>query len=377
MAKRYKKIKGVTCKNGYWYTRVEGKQKCCGKGNRGYNLAKAARMKWEVKQYENREVNAGLKVKKIQLKNVIELCNWYMDLPSIQEQKSYGRKIIGVKYLIEFFGNKPLNRIEVTEQEKYRQYRSDQGAASGTIDLELNYLSAMYHKAIKSKLIPLDFKPGEFIRKDERIPRRTVTNAEYELLLKHAAYDFKDIIICAYETAMRSGEICKLTAGQVKLEIQHISGAILDYIDLGIFDTKTGARRTVPVSSELKSILQRRIENLDADDRVFSTKQGLRFTPPIIFKRFRAACKKAGIVCGDKPINAKGERIGIVFHCLRHTRTTNWVEMGFSDEIVRRATGHKTLEAYQQYIKLDPFAVMRLVETSKPDKNGRKLTQSL
>jgi hypothetical protein len=36
--------------------------------------------------------------------------------------------------------------------------------------------------------------------------------------------------------------------------------------------------------------------------------------------------------------------------------------MGFSDEIVRRATGHRTLEAYQQYIKLDPEAVMMLIE---------------
>ena len=36
--------------------------------------------------------------------------------------------------------------------------------------------------------------------------------------------------------------------------------------------------------------------------------------------------------------------------------------MGFSDEIVRRATGHKSLEAYQRYVKLDPASVMRLVE---------------
>ena len=81
-------IKGVTCKNGYWYASIDGKQKYCGKGDKGYKLAKTARMKWEVKQYENREINAGLRVKKTHLKNVLDLSNWYMQLPSIQEQIS-------------------------------------------------------------------------------------------------------------------------------------------------------------------------------------------------------------------------------------------------------------------------------------------------
>ena len=76
----------------------------------------------------------------------------------------------------------------------------------------------------------------------------------------------------------------------------------------------------------------------------------------------RLSCENAGIIYGDKAVNKKGERIGTVFHCLRHTRISKWVEMGFSDEIIRRASGHRSLEAYQQYIKLDPHAVMRLVE---------------
>jgi len=39
--------------------------------------------------------------------------------------------------------------------------------------------------------------------------------------------------------------------------------------------------------------------------------------------------------------------------------------MVFSDEIIRRATGHKSLEAYRQYVKLDPHAAMRLVKHNK------------
>ena len=63
-----------------------------------------------------------------------------------------------------------------------------------------------------------------------------------------------------------------------------------------------------------------------------------------------------------------------MFHCFRHTRTTKWVEAGFSDLIIMRATGHTTLEAYKTYVKLDPSAVMRLV--ANPDKTGQKSLQN-
>ena len=76
--------------------------------------------------------------------------------------------------------------------------------------------------------------------------------------------------------------------------------------------------------------------------------------------------KRAGIPYGDGPRNAKGERTGFVFHCFRHTRISRWVAMGFSDELIRRASGHQNLEAYRKYIHLDPQHVMRLVADSKP-----------
>jgi integrase len=376
MAKNHKKIKGVTCKNGYWYARIDGKQKCCGKGDNGRKLAKAARMKWEVKQYENREVNAGLKVKKVELKSVIDLSNWYMEIPSIQEQASYCRKIYSCKHLLGYFTDRPLNRIESNEQEKYRRFRKREGAFEGTIDLEIRLLRAMYRKAVKAKMIPLDFLPGEFVLNEKTNPRRIVTEGEVNKLLKHANPDFRDLLICGYETAMRNGEICNLTAGQMHLDIKHISGAVLDYIDLGIFDTKTGARRNVPVSARLKEVLKRRLEGLNPDDYIF-TEDGRKYDRYVVRNRMISTCNRAGVVYGDKPVNKKGERLGIVFHSLRHSRTSKWVEMGFSDEIIRRATGHKTLEAYQQYIKLDPYAVMRLVENPKQDKNEIKLVQSL
>ncbi len=44
------KMKGVTCKKGYWYSRMKGEQEYCG--------------------YENKEINTGLKTKKINFKKI-------------------------------------------------------------------------------------------------------------------------------------------------------------------------------------------------------------------------------------------------------------------------------------------------------------------
>ena len=231
----------------------------------------------------------------------------------------------------------------------------------------------MYHTALKRKLISAETMPGEFVQKKSDNPRRIVKDDEFEKICEQARGDFRDVLVCAYESALRVSEICGLTKSQIFLDIQHISGDIVDYIDLGIFDTKTGARRTVPVSSILKEVLQRRIDKIESDDWVFTT-NGRKYNRNMVMVRMKAVCEKANVPYGDKILDKKGARIGIVFHCLRHTRTTKWVEMGFSDEIIRRATGHRTLDAYQRYVKLDPHAVMRLV--SKRYKNGIKMTRT-
>ncbi|MBW2470338.1 MAG: site-specific integrase, partial [Deltaproteobacteria bacterium] len=373
-----KSMKGVSCavkgSTEYWYARIDGNKKYCGIGEKGKKIAIAAKAKEITRKYENKEVNAGLKVKKVEFKNFTKLCNWYMQQPSIQEQAGYKRKVSGCKHLISYFGNRGINQIEGTDQEKYRTHRKQQGAKDGTINLEIEILSAAYNMALKDKKIQFSDKPGRFVFKFSHNPRRKVTEEEYTNLLINAEPDLRDLIIAGYESAMRSGELCNLTANKVHLDIKHISGKTVDYIDLGIFDAKNKTRRTVPVSEEFKIVLQRRLKGLDTDDLVF-TKEGRKWSRNKIALEMAELCKKAEIPYGDNVLNKRGERIGIVFHCFRHTRITRWVEMGFSDEIIRRASGHKDLKAYRNYVKLDPVAVMRLVRNNE-FKTGRAISVS-
>jgi len=368
-----KKMPGTVCitnkNNGsvYWYARINGKQVYFGKDAEGKELAEAARGKFIARKYEQKAIAGGLKPKKSELKIFRELIDWYMQLPSIQKQSCYKGKVCYSAHLLKYFKDTPLYSIEVDDQERYRVLRREKGAAHGTINLEIALMSHAYNLAVERKKISPDFLPGKSVLEHCRNPRPIVSDEQFAKLIKHADPDFADVLVCGYESAMRSNEICNLRAYQIHLDtvISEVPRVEANYIDLGIFDTKNGARRTVPVSPELKGVLKRRLQGLESEERVFTRtrqKQISPWNPTLISSKMRYLCKAAGLPHGDKTLNKKGERIGLVFHCLRHTRTTKWVEMGFSDEIIRRATGHKSLEAYQQYIKLDPSAVMRLVE---------------
>lgn len=375
------KIKGVTSrtKNGveYWYALVGGRRKYCGKNEEGYELAVLARHEAVKNKTVRKLMGLGMRdeVKQIQaeeseFRTVTDLSNWFMQLPSVQKLPSYYGRISGCAHLLAYFGKHSVDQIGTEGQERYRELRYKEGAAPGTVDNEISLLRTMYRKAKKAKKIHADVMPGEFITANEVNPRRTITDDEFVRLTGAADSDFRDLLICGYETAMRKAEIINLRVNQVHTGVRHISGKVVDYIDLGIFDTKTGTRRTIPISATLKEVIQRRIEGLDAEAYVF-TKNGRPFRPKYVTLLMKRYCEAAGIPYGDKILNSKGERIGIVFHCLRHTRTTKWVEMGFSDEIIRRATGHRDLRAYQNYVKLDPAVVMRLVE------DGTKPVQKL
>ena len=119
-----------------------------------HSSAIAAKAKDIAKKYENKEIGAGLKVKKVKLKTVTDLSNWYMELPSTQSLKSYPQKISRCVHLLNYLGGKPVNGVDSDHLENYRVNREKEGAVSGTIDNEVALLSAMYHLAVRRKKIP-------------------------------------------------------------------------------------------------------------------------------------------------------------------------------------------------------------------------------
>jgi len=371
------KIKGVTSATihgkVYWYARIDGKRKCFGSGEKGRKLAKKAREKFDVKEYENRELKAGLKVKRVKLANMIEMKKWYLNLPKVVEQKAYERKKYACGHLANYFNERPLSAIDGDDIEHYRVFRRKKDIKDSTIDYELRILKNMYNLAIKRRKIPLEFKP-EITEVKPINPRRMVSLEEFQALLKHSDGDFKDLLTLGWCTGMRIREMINVTAGQVHLNENFIADGEkhrLDYIFLGVMETKTKTERIIPVDSTLKAVLTRRLKGLQADNKVFTGK-GKAYSYFTVLKKLEAACKKSGVLYGDRELDHKGHKAGISWHSFRVTRVTRWIQKGFSDELIRRASGHESLESYKRYANPKKHAVMLLVEdgNSKQHKNG-------
>ena len=93
-------MKGVTQdKRGFWYAYVNGGRQYFGKGNKAHKAATAAKGKEIAAKHENREIAAGLRVKRNHFKNFKALAEWYMQLPSVEQKKSYDRKIYSYQHL--------------------------------------------------------------------------------------------------------------------------------------------------------------------------------------------------------------------------------------------------------------------------------------
>jgi integrase len=373
----------------YWYARIDGKKVYIGKGEEGRELAEVARQRYEqdlqLAKMDSLPFNEQALHYREQIKqerkfrNIKELANWYMALSVVQKKKSYTRETQALKHLLPHFGKMSPAGLKGSDTVKYRDRRTKQGANDNTIDYELAVLRQIYRTALKLDEITADYLPGSFVMNGTTNPRPIITDEQFELLHKNAKPVFADILLCGWETAMRSGEIAKLRAKDIHLDVAvDTDGNSVSYIYLGIFDTKTGAERVVPVSDTLKEMLQRRLEGLNPNDRVFTREDGKHFTTNSFSDRMRTLCRQLDIPYGDKLLDKRGNRIGIVFHCLRHTRTSKWVEMGFSDEIIRKATGHMSLDAYRNYVRLKPSVVMRLVKTqNRTNRDKPKLEKTI
>jgi integrase len=105
---------------------------------------------------------------------------------------------------------------------------------------------------------------------------RVLTEEEFSQLYEEAAPTLKPILICAWETGMRRGEIVLLTWPQVNLKE--------NLITLESQDTKTARRRVIPLSQRLRETLvavrEARGKITDIQQRVFLSARGKPFARP-------------------------------------------------------------------------------------------------
>ena len=241
--------------------------------------------------------------------------------------RSYDRDLTATKQLFLFFKGKKVNDINSWAIEKYKSERKSLGRKAETINKELSILRRMFNLAVEWKLLSKNPVPKINLIKVPRSNFRVLKELEFQLLHKNASEHFKPILLCAYMTGMRRGEIAKLKWSDVDLESRYI------YVN----ETKNDDCRSIPINDSLYNVIINLKQNATSI-YVFTTREGKPYTSKNVWRStWVNTLKKAGI---------KHCR----FHDLRHTFTSRLIVDKKEDyATVMSLTGHRDIRMLQRY----------------------------
>ncbi|MBM4259128.1 MAG: site-specific integrase [Deltaproteobacteria bacterium] len=213
------------------------------------------------------------------------------------------------------FGSKKISAVTAEDLKDYIEFRLNAGVKNATINRELSLLRKSFNLA--------DYSFPKIPKLAESLPRQGfLTDKEYENLCRNAPDHIVPIIIFAYSTGIRKGELLSLKWDQVDFEA--------NVIRIDGRDTKNGESRTIPLSKQTAFML--RTMTVECD-HVF-TYRG----KPI--KNFDAAFKSAAKAAGLP---------NLLFHDLRRCFIRNMSRAGVPDSVAMKISGHKTRTVYDRY----------------------------
>lgn len=265
-----------------------------------------------------------------------ELAYWYQK-KYVPGKASARSDLSRLKTLVAHFGERRVGEITPSQVEEFKITRRGL-VKPATIHKELSLLGHIFNVSIKEG--KSNFNPVQFIRKPkvDNARDRVLDSEEYERLKSVAPPHLRRIIVAAYQTGMRRGEILNLRWRQVDSR--------RGIIRLLSEETKTKFKRIIPVGQELRRVLSgipRRIDH----DYVFTGPNG----EPI--KEFKSAWKKA----------LKLAKIhDFKFQDFRHTCITRWRRAGVDLITIMAMSGHRTTSIFRRYNTVDERDLLAAVQ---------------
>ncbi len=255
---------------------------------------------------------------------------------------------IALNNLSEFFGpQKAINSINQKDVETFLVYLQ-QKIRKGHVVYYRN-LKAAFNKAKEWGYV----KENYFIK--VKLPKRQKTapafiNSEQLTAISNQLKDdvVRDAVILGFYTGMRLNEIVNLKWKNVNLSTRIITVGDEEFI------TKGRNQRFIPVSDEAyDALIKIKTKNKGGNPPlyplprgesfgyVFCKNNGQKFTGDHFSRRFKSACKKAGI---DKAIH---------FHSLRHSFASNLAQQGVSLYKIKELLGHASVTTTEIYSHLN------------------------
>jgi integrase len=285
-----------------------------------------------------------------------ELAEAYLGYSRDQQQKrSWARDQTSLVTLGAYFGGKRLTEITPAAIEHYRACRrvtiSRRGRAvtPATINRKLACSKRMFNVALKGLIVLKGGMPATnpmvmvSLEREHNERDRVLSAEEFRRLHEVAALWLQPMLLVAYYTGMREGEIRSLRWNQIDLKA--------DTIGLKPGDTKTEERRLVPLNQTLTSALKTatryvrcpwvfvnpaKMDAWQANPELVDP----RYHPTSITHAFERACRTSGVSHAT-------------FHDLRHTFVTNARRAGIDYFRIMAITGHKTMAVFKRYNTID------------------------
>jgi integrase len=175
-----------------------------------------------------------------------------------RSRKSSDRYVLG--RLRAYFGGTPLTAITPAQVEQYRAWRRatisrhHRPIKPATVNRELECLKRMFNVARRGLLVLKGGAPAEnpvaFVSKEREHNERDrmLSPVEFARVVEAAEAWLKPILLVAYHTGMRQGEIRSLRWDQVDVQRR--------VLRLKSGDTKTGEGRVIPLNDTLTAALQ-------------------------------------------------------------------------------------------------------------------------
>jgi len=287
-----------------------------------------------------------------------ELTEWYLGLETVKELASF-KTIKGYlkKFNGEFVSMKVCD-IKLSDLENLQVKRKREGLKPKTIDDEISYAKTMIIKAFNN-----DKVGGNTLKTFQRVKRqlnnknanardRVLSGAEYESILWNSPKHLKDILVIAYWTGMRKGEILNLTWNKVNLKDRIIS--------LEAEDTKEGKAKTVPIGDKLHAVLSKIPRSIhDSHVFLYCGRPMGHFTTAL-----KTACEEAGVTWGREV------KDGFTFHDMRHTFVTDMRKAGVSKSVRMSITGHAPKDMDDRYNKVDDIDKLKAISQLEADRGN-------
>jgi integrase len=265
--------------------------------------------------------------------------------------------VCGLDHLDKFFEGRKIGQIVEGQVTAYVKYLQDEGLGNAAINRSLAILRRMFNIAKDDRLIPVTMIPNIKARMLEEPPPRGgfIRHAEFLRLVdknnpKALPPYLRAVVVTAYHTGMRKGELLKLEWANIDLAE--------GLIRLRAEQTKNKKTRLIPLNEETIDILKSlKKQNAFApvDSLVFLNRRGKRILDASFNKVWNSACARLKIKQSTEQGDVvshwevDGTYVGLIPHDLRRSYVRSIDNSGVPQAVGQRITGHLDASVYANY----------------------------